>query len=128
MAEASLVPITGDSNFSITARKQDVIIAGQVVHAMIYEDDNNVLKDAAHPAEPIAPTTPYPNGIPILLMNLTLGQVVTCRFTNKLPSSEVMEGASIHWHGLEVDNDSDGAAVTQDSVLEKQTYTYQTQM
>jgi FtsP/CotA-like multicopper oxidase with cupredoxin domain len=57
-------------------------------------------------------------------MNLTVGQMVTCTFINNLPTADVPEGASIHWHGIELDNDSDGTAVTQDGVLEGQSYTY----
>jgi FtsP/CotA-like multicopper oxidase with cupredoxin domain len=112
-ADAALVNLTGAGNFSVTAKKYDVTIGGQTVHAMVYEDDNNPL-----------PAPPGPNGIPVLVMRLSVGQMVTCKFTNKLPTSEVPEGASIHWHGIELDNDSDGTAVTQDSVLENQSITY----
>ena len=112
-ANAKLIPLTGGGNFSITAKKQDVTIAGKTVHAMIYEDDNAPLNVAT-----------YPNGIPVLVMRLTVGDTVTCKLTNLLPDGEVPEGASIHWHGIELDNDSDGTAVTQDSVKNGQTYTY----
>jgi FtsP/CotA-like multicopper oxidase with cupredoxin domain len=46
--------------------------------------------------------------------------MIICHFTNHLST----ESASIHWHGLELDNDSDGTAVTQDAVLPGQSYTY----
>src|SRR5207249_1666070 len=61
-------------------------------------------------------------GIPIPVMNLKTGQMVICHFKNALAEDD--EGASIHWHGIELDNDSDGTGVTQDSVLTNQTYTY----
>jgi len=64
------------------------------------------------------------DGIPVLLMRLTPGQRVTCNFQNLLPDTQIPEGTSIHWHGIELDNDSDGTAVTQDAVKNNQSYTY----
>lgn len=69
---------------------------------------------------------PIAFGIPVPVITLTAGQTVTVNFQNKLPAAN-MEGASIHWHGIELDNDSDGTAVTQDSVLPGQSYTYRFQ-
>ena len=46
--------------------------------------------------------------------------MIICRFKNDLS----VDSASIHWHGIELDNDSDGTAVTQDAVLPGQSYTY----
>src|SRR5437667_11520076 len=87
------VPVAGV--FNLTATHQDVKINGQTVHAMIYADNNNAL--------PLVGGV-YQDGIPILVMNLNVGDTVICKFTNKLPVSEVAEGASIHWHGVELDN------------------------
>lgn len=61
-------------------------------------------------------------GIPGPLIELNVGQVVVCHFKNNLTNN--VEGASIHWHGIELDNDSDGTAVVQDTILSGQTYTY----
>src|ERR1043166_9132125 len=85
-----------------------------IVHAEVYKDENN-------------PSWPQGSGIPIPVMNLTSGQMVICRFKNKIPPGEcgcLDEGTSIHWHGIELDNDSDRTGVTQDSVLYGQSYTY----
>ncbi len=118
-ASAVLIDLTADNggNYDVSAIEYPVKIAGKTVNAMVYQDDNNPL-----PAQGVGQA--YANGIPILVMHLTVGQMVTCKFTNKLPNADVPEGASIHWHGLELDNDSDGTAVTQDSVLQNQSYTY----
>ena len=64
---------------------------------------------------------PASAGIPILVMNLKVGEKVICHFVNQLST----ESAGIHWHGLELDNDSDGTPVSQDAVLPGQSYTYQ---
>ncbi len=121
-ASAKLIPITGAPHFSIVAREQDVKIANQTVHAMIYEDANSPLA-APDLDNTVAPPL-YKEGIPVLVMRLNVGDVVTCDFKNMVPKADVIEGASIHWHGIELDNDSDGTAVTQDTVEEGQTYTY----
>lgn len=63
-----------------------------------------------------------PAAIPGPLVELTVGQMAICHFKNNLTNN--IEGASIHWHGIELDNDSDGTPITQDSVLPGQTYTY----
>src|ERR1019366_7906688 len=77
---------------------------------------------------------PITTGIPVPVITLTVGQMVTVNFQNNLVQNIVgnlndnsMEGASIHWHGIELDNDSDGVAVTQDSVKPGQSYTYRFQ-
>ena len=85
---------------------------------------------------------PIANGIPVPVLTLTVGQVVTVNFQNNLVvnnngaavgnnrgnlNDNSHEGASIHWHGIELDNDSDGVAVTQDSVKPGQSYTYRFQ-
>jgi FtsP/CotA-like multicopper oxidase with cupredoxin domain len=87
--------------------EHDVTINGSTVHAMVYRDE------AVGAAPPSA-------GIPIQVIRVKVGDLVICRFKNELTA----ESASIHWHGIELDNDSDGTAVTQDAVLPGQSYTY----
>ena len=114
-AEAKLFDLTPDGSgaFNITAEKLDVLIGGTNVHALVYRDRS------------LGAPVPLPaDGIPVLVMKITAGQMVTCNFTNLVPDAEDEEGCSIHWHGIELDNDSDGTAVTQDSVKEGQRYTY----
>ncbi|HSE09920.1 MAG TPA: multicopper oxidase family protein [Nocardioidaceae bacterium] len=49
------------------------------------------------------------------------GEVVEVRLTNE----NIPEGITLHWHGIDVPNAMDGVAgVTQDSVLEGETFTY----
>jgi FtsP/CotA-like multicopper oxidase with cupredoxin domain len=50
---------------------------------------------------------------------LKLGDRVIVHFTNRLP-----EPSSIHWHGIELDNESDGTGITQNPVLTGETFTY----
>ena len=112
-AKADLFPLTdvnGDPNIfecDLTAVEKDVTIGGATVHAKAYKDEN-----AAVPAASA--------GIPIQVIKVKVGDLIICRFKNQLTS----ENASIHWHGIELDNDSDGTAVTQDAVLPGQSYTY----
>ena len=89
----------------ITADEQDLVINGTTVHAMVYRDDAN------------GGATP---GIPGPEIKVKVGDTIIIHFQNDLDS----ESASIHWHGIELDNDSDGTAVTQDTVLPGQSYTY----
>lgn len=115
LSHAKLIDITTDAAgaYNLSAENLDVTIAGTTVHAMVYRDRS-----------PSASVPVPADGIPILVMRLTPGQMVTCNFTNQLSDTTVPEGASIHWHGIELDNDSDGTAVTQDSVKSGQRYTY----
>jgi FtsP/CotA-like multicopper oxidase with cupredoxin domain len=94
----------------LTAIQKDVTLSGATVHAMVYRDD-------------AAAAVPMSAGMPILVIKVKVGDMIVCRFKNEL----TVESASIHWHGLELDNDSDGTAVTQDAVLPGQSYTYQFQ-
>ena len=55
------------------------------------------------------------------MIKVKVGEMIVCRFKNQLST----ESASIHWHGIELDNDSDGTPVSQDAVLPGQSYTYQ---
>ncbi|MFN0059197.1 MAG: multicopper oxidase domain-containing protein [Planctomycetota bacterium] len=91
----------------LTADEQDLTISGVTIHAMVYKDDPPVPSG-------IAP------GIPAPEIKVKVGDLVIVHFRNDLAS----ESASIHWHGIELDNDSDGTAVTQDAVLPGQSYTY----
>jgi FtsP/CotA-like multicopper oxidase with cupredoxin domain len=50
---------------------------------------------------------------------LKLGDRVIVHFRNDLP-----EPSSIHWHGIELDNESDGTGITQNPVLTGETFTY----
>lgn len=92
----------------LTADEQDVTIAGATVHAMVYRDD------------PPIPFLPAPPGIPSPQLKVKVGDLIIIHLKNSLAS----ESTSIHWHGIELDNDSDGTAVTQDAVLPGQSYTY----
>jgi len=81
------------------------------VHAEYYKDTS------------AGAATPATAGIPVPLIRVKAGDTIICRFVNNLPPS--MENfCSIHWHGIELDNDSDGTAVTQDAVQPGQSYTY----
>ena len=75
----------------ITAIERDVTIDGSTVHALVYKDESGAVPPASA-------------GIPILVMNLKVGEKVICHFVNQLST----ESAGIHWHGIELDNDSDG--------------------
>lgn len=106
----SLTDINPDPNIfecDVTAIEKDVTIGGATVHAFNYKDGN-------------AAAVPASAGIPILVIKVKVGDQIICRFKNEL----TVESASIHWHGIELDNDSDGTAVTQDAVLPGQRYTY----
>jgi FtsP/CotA-like multicopper oxidase with cupredoxin domain len=91
-----------------TADEQDVLIGGATVHALVYKDT------------PPMPFLPAPAGIPAPEIKVKLGDEIIIHLTNNL----MIESTSIHSHGIEDDNDSDGTAVTQDAVLPGQTYTY----
>ena len=106
-ARADLFDVTdinADPNIfecDLTAIEKDVTIAGANVHTFNYKDENAG-------AQPAAST-----GIPVQVIKVKVGEMIVCRFKNQLSA----ESASIHWHGIELDNDSDGTAVTQDAVL-----------
>ena len=52
-------------------------------------------------------------------IRLKVGDKVIVHFTNNLPIP-----SSIHWHGIELTNRSDGTGITQDAVLPGGTFTY----
>ncbi len=97
------------NEFYLTATNVTVNINGTNVHALVYADDPPGGGGA-------------PKQLPSPLVELNVGQVVVCHFKNNLTNN--IEGASIHWHGIELENDSDGTAISQDSILPGQTYTY----
>lgn len=97
------------NEFYLTATNITVNINGSNVRVMVYKDDP--------PGGGGAPAQ-----IPSPLIELNVGQTVICHFKNLLTNNP--EGATIHWHGIELDNDSDGTAVTQDTIFKGQTYTY----
>ncbi|MBX3335336.1 MAG: multicopper oxidase family protein [Nitrospira sp.] len=58
---------------------------------------------------------------------LKVGNQVIVHFLNKLPSSNLTPEANvsgIHWHGIELNNESDGTEVTQHAVAPGETFTY----
>jgi FtsP/CotA-like multicopper oxidase with cupredoxin domain len=67
----------------------------------------------------IAQAQTFNGTVPGPEFNLKLGDRVIVHFTNLLP-----EPSSIHWHGIELDNESDGTGITQNPVLTGQTFTY----
>ena len=97
------------NEFYLTATNITTSINGTNVRVLIYMDDPPGGGGSAR-------------GIPGPLVEAAVGQMIVCHFKNNLTNN--FEGATVHWHGLELDNDSDGTAVTQDTVLSGQTYTY----
>ena len=91
----------------LTSVQKDVTINGATVHAFAFKDENS-------------PVPPASAGLPIQVIRAKVGDLIICRYKNQLDT----ENASIHWHGIELDNDSDGTAVTQDVVKPGQSYTY----
>lgn len=100
----------GTNEFWLTATNITTSINGTNVQVMVYMDDP--------PGGGGAPV-----GLPCPLIQVPVGTMIICHFQNKLNFNN-LEGASIHWHGIELDNDSDGTAITQDSVLPGQSYVY----
>ena len=101
---------------NLSADEQDVNINGTTVHALIYKDDNRV---GGYPAVEAS-------GIPIPQIVVNVGDEVVVTLTNNIAAGcpAVACDSSIHWHGIELDNDSDGTGVTQNHLTEGQTYTY----
>jgi len=100
----------------LIADEQDVMISGNLVHALVYKDANNT-------------TGAYsgtPNGIPVPQIVVNEGDEVIVTLTNNLAPdcAALVCDTSIHWHGIELDNDSDGTGVTQNHVKPGETYTY----
>ncbi len=115
----NVVDTNADPNIfeaDLSADEQDVMIDGTTVHALIYKDDNRV---GGYPAV-------EPNGIPVPQIVINVGDQVIVHLTNNManPCAAIACDSSIHWHGLELDGDSDGTGVTQDHLLAGETYTY----
>jgi len=100
----------------LTVDEQDVLIDGTNVHALIYKDRNAA-------ADTYAGT---PDGIPVPQIVVNVGEVVIVTLTNDLEQecAAVACATSIHWHGVELDNDSDGTGLTQNGLLPGDSYTY----
>ncbi|ACV26428.1 multicopper oxidase family protein [Kangiella koreensis] len=114
-----VVDLNPDENIfeaELSIGEQDVTLDSQTVHTIIYKDDNRV---GGYPAI-------EPDGIPVPQIVVTAGDTVIVKFTNTLPSdcAAVACNSSIHWHGIELDNDSDGTGVTQNRLTENQEYIY----
>ena len=61
----------------------------------------------------------YNGTVPGPQFHVNVGDTVIVHFENQLP-----DPSSIHWHGIEVNNPSDGTTVTQNRVATGETYTY----
>lgn len=92
----------------LIADEADVTINGATVHAMVYKDS------------PPAPFVAAPPGIPAPQIRVKVGDIVIVHLANSLAG----ESTSIHWHGIELDNESDGTGVAQDAILPGQSFTY----
>jgi len=92
----------------LTADEQDIVIDGITVHALVYRDD------------PPSPHVAAPAGIPAPQIYVKIGDTVIIHLKSELDEGDT----SIHWHGIEVDNDSDGTGVTQDQLANGDTYIY----
>jgi len=99
----------------ISADEQAAMIDGVEVHALIYKDVNRV---GGYPA--------VSDGIPVPQIDVNVGDEVIVTLTNNFddPCSATACDTSIHWHGVELDNDSDGTGVTQNALLYGQSYIY----
>jgi FtsP/CotA-like multicopper oxidase with cupredoxin domain len=108
-------PDPGVFEAAFSVDEQDVNIDGTTVHTLIYKDLNN-------PGAYVG----LPNGIPIPQIVVEVGDEIVVSLTNDLdnPCAAIACSTSIHWHGLELDNDSDGTGVTQNAVLHGETYVY----
>ena len=106
-------PDPGVFEAAFSVDEQDVGIDGSTVHTIIYKDVNNPGAYAG-----------LPNGIPIPQIVVEVGDEIVVSLTNDLedPCAAIACETSIHWHGLELDNDSDGTGVTQNSVKHGETY------
>jgi len=106
-------PAVFEASFSVD--EQDVNIDGTTVHTLIYKDLNNPGAYAG-----------LPNGIPIPQIVVEVGDEIVVSLVNNLEPMCAAKACdtSIHWHGLELDNDSDGTGVTQNSVKPGESYTY----
>lgn len=88
-----------DRRFTLTAEKKTIqLSSGKMMEAWTYNGQ-----------------TPGPE------LRMKQGELIEVTLINK----DITEGATIHWHGLDVPNAEDGVAgVTQDAVMPGETYTY----
>lgn len=100
----------------LSAVEIPVEIDDQTVSALIYRDDNN--NTGAYEG--------IPDGIPVPQIMVDVGDEVVVTFHNRLAAdcSAMVCRSSIHWHGIELDNNSDGTGVTQNAVLPGESYVY----
>jgi len=108
-------PTPGVFEAQLTVDEQDVDIDGTTVHAIMYKDDNSPGAYAG-----------TPDGIPVPQIIVNVGDEVIVTLTNNLPANcaAIACDTSIHWHGIELDNDSDGTGVSQNHLTAGQSYTY----
>ncbi len=92
--------------------EQEINIGGTAVHVLIYKDANN---PAAY--------TGMLTALPLPQIVVGVGDEVIVTLTNDLAPCAACD-TSIHWHGLELDNDSDGTGVTQNRLAPGESYTY----
>jgi len=99
----------------LVVEEQDVSINGTVVHTAMY-------KDVSSPGAYVG----TPNGIPLPQISVNVGDEVVVTLTNNLAADCSLEvcDTSIHWHGIELDNDSDGTGVAQNHLAPGESYTY----
>jgi FtsP/CotA-like multicopper oxidase with cupredoxin domain len=119
-----VVDINPDSSIfeaELSAVENPVIIDGQYVETLVYRDENNTtgaydLLEDGTPQE----------GIPVPQIVVDVGDEVWVKFNNRLTPdcSAIACHSSIHWHGIELDNDSDGTGVTQNHVEPGESYIY----
>jgi FtsP/CotA-like multicopper oxidase with cupredoxin domain len=113
-----VVDINPDPNIFeavLSADEQVATIDGTDVQTLIYKDVNRA---GGYPA--------VSDGIPVPQIVIDVGDEVIVTLTNDFenPCDAIACDTSIHWHGLELDNDSDGTGVTQNALLYGETYTY----
>ncbi len=108
-------PSPGVFAAELIADEQDVDIGGTTVHALIYKDANNPALYAG-----------VADGIPVPQIVVDVGEEVVVTLTNAMAGDcpAIACDSSIHWHGLELDNDSDGTGVTQNHLSAGESYTY----
>ncbi len=99
----------------LSADEQDVLIGATTVHALLYKDVNN---PAAYSGTV--------DGLPLPQIVVNVGDEIIVTLTNNLdtPCAAIACDTSLHWHGIELDNDSDGTGVTQNHVAPGESYTY----
>jgi len=99
----------------LSADEQTASINGTSVDTLIYKDVN---RPGGYPA--------VSDGIPVPQIVVNLGDEVVVTLTNNFdnPCASISCDTSIHWHGIELDNDSDGTGVTQNALLYGESYTY----